>query len=410
MKPGRRCVVLILDGLGDRPVPSLGGRTPLEAARTPRLDRLAVAGYCGLVDPVKEGRVPNTHTGVGVLFGLRASQRRLLHRGPVEAAGAGLALRPGDVAFRANLATLEHRDGQLFVVDRRAGRVTEDASLFAEALAEVELGEGVVARFRSTDQHRGALVLSGPGLTAALGNTDPGDGVMPSPVLSCRPKDASATRTASLVDRYIRLAHEILRDHALNSGRKRAGKLPVSGVITRGAGAAFELDGMLQARGVSAALVVGCNTVAGLGRVFDLHILREPGFTADQHTDVAGKLRAARRALESWPLVYVHIKAPDLFSHDFQPAAKRDFLESVDRALVELEECGAAIAVSADHTTDSNSGAHTADPVPALFCPPGADRSAPDGFTFGETACRESGVPRRDGHAFLEEILDYLSS
>ena len=410
MTANRRCVVLILDGLGDCPVPSLAGLTPLEAARTPRLDKLAAAGRYGLVDPVEEGRVPNTHTGVGVLFGLRASQRRLLHRGPVEAAGAGLELGPGDIAFRANLATLESRDGELFVVDRRAGRVTGDAPPFAEALAEVDLGDGVVARFRSTDQHRGALVLSGPGLSGALGNTDPGDGDMPSPVVSCRPKVAAAMRTASLVDRYIRLAHEILRDHPLNRRRLRDGKLPVSGVLTRGAGASFELDGMLRARGVSAALVVGCNTVAGLGRVFDLHILREAGFTADQHTDVAGKLRAARRALESWPLVYVHIKAPDLFSHDFQPEAKRDFLESVDHALGELDGCGAAIAVSADHTTDSNSGAHTADPVPALFCPPGADRPPTTGFTFGETACRESGVPRRDGHAFLEEILDYLSS
>ena len=82
----------------------------------------------------------------------------------------------------------------------------------------------------------------------------------------------------------------------------------------------------------------------------------------------------------------------------------------VDRALAELDGCGAAIAVSADHTTDSNSGAHTADPVPALFCPPGLDRPIRAGFTFGEGSCRENGVPRRDGHAFLEEILDYLSS
>jgi 2,3-bisphosphoglycerate-independent phosphoglycerate mutase len=82
----------------------------------------------------------------------------------------------------------------------------------------------------------------------------------------------------------------------------------------------------------------------------------------------------------------------------------------VDRALVELEGSGAAIAVSADHTTDSNSGAHTADPVPTLFCSPGDYRSPPAGFTFGESACRERGVPRRDGHAFLQAILDYLSS
>ena len=410
MNGTRRCVVLILDGLGDQPVPALGGQTPLEAARTPRMDRLAACGRFGLVDPVEAGRVPNTHTGVGVLLGLPAAQRRLLRRGPVEAAGAGLKLEPGDIAFRANLATLERRDGRLCVLDRRAGRVIDDSPRFAESLAEVELGDGVVARFRSTDQHRGALVLSGPGLSGALGNTDPGDGDMPAPVLSCRPKEASAAHAAALVDRYVQLSHEILRDHPLNHERLRAGKLPVSGVITRGAGAAFELDGILQARGISAALVVGCNTVAGLGRVFDLRIVREAGFTADRHTDVAGKFRAARRALESTPLVYVHVKAPDLFSHDFQPEAKRDFIESVDHALREFDGCGAALAVSADHTTDSNTGAHTADPVPAFFSASGDSRPLPDGFTFGEAACRETGVPRRDGHAFLEEILDYLSS
>ena len=410
MNPARRCVVLILDGLGDRPVPALGNRTPLEAARTPRLDHLAATGKCGLVDPIAPGRVPNTHTGVGVLFGLRPEQRGLLHRGPIEAAGAGIRLQPGDIAFRANLATLAPADDGLVVLDRRAGRVTDDAPLFAESLREVALGGGVVARFHATDQHRGALVLSGPGLSAAVTNTDPGDGAIPAPLKTCRAKEPEAARTAGLLQRYLWSAHEILRDHPLNRERVASGKLPVSGVITRGAGAYFELDGLLHSRGLRAALVVGCNTVAGLGRVFGLQVVREPGFTADRHTDVAGKLRAARRALGSRRLVYVHIKAPDLFAHDFEPADKRDFLESFDRALVELEDCGAAIAVSADHTTDSNSGAHTADPVPALFCPPGADRSPPAGFNFGEGACRERGVPRRDGHAFLAEILDYLSS
>jgi 2,3-bisphosphoglycerate-independent phosphoglycerate mutase len=313
VNPARRCIVLILDGLGDRPVAALGGRTPLEAARTPRLDRMAATGYCGLVDPIAPGRVPNTHTGVGVLFGLRPGQRGLLHRGPVEAAGAGVHLQPGDIAFRANLATLAPGDGGLVVLDRRAGRVTDDAPVFAEALREVALGGGVVARFHATDQHRGALVLSGPGLSAAVTNTDPGDGDMPAPLKACRAKEPAAEATAELLERYLRLAHEILRDHPLNRERVTSGKPPVSGVMTRGAGAYFELDGLLHSHGLPAALVVGCNTVAGLGRVFGLQVIREPGFTADRHTDVVGKLRAARLALESRRLVYVHIKAPDLF-------------------------------------------------------------------------------------------------
>jgi 2,3-bisphosphoglycerate-independent phosphoglycerate mutase len=139
-----------------------------------------------------------------------------------------------------------------------------------------------------------------------------------------------------------------------------------------------------------------------------MEVIREQGFTADLHTDVAAKLRAARRALRDHALVYVHIKATDLFSHDFQPLEKRDFIERVDAALRPLVGSGAAIALSADHTTDSNSGAHTADPVPSFIALPGDVAERAEGFNFGEMACRERGRPRRDGHSFLAEILDYL--
>lgn len=408
----RRCVVLILDGLGDQPIPSLGDRTPLEAAYTPRLDRLAHAGRSGLVDPIARGIVPNTHTGVGMLFGLRPRQRDLLKRGPVEAAGAGLDIESGDVAFRANLSTVAGDGDWLRVVDRRAGRVTDDAPEFARAVEEIELGDGISARFRITDQHRGALVFRGPDLAAALSDTDPGDGPMPTPLERCEPLRPDATRTAERVNQYVRAAHHILVKHPLNAEREAAGKLPVTGIITRGAGAGFDLDSVLDEREIPAALVVGCNTVAGLGGVFGLRVIRRPGFTADANTDLEGKLRAAREALADSRLVYVHIKATDLFSHDYQPEGKRDFIERLDRALAVLDGAGAAIALTADHTTDSNTGSHTADPVPVIFCTPEEFGAEPEGESpnFGETACRSGSLGRLDGHAFLLEILRYLDS
>ena len=162
MTPERRCVVLILDGLGDRPIPALGGRTPLEAARTPRLDRLAATGRCGLVDPVEEGRVPNTHTGVGVLFGLRPEQRGLLHRGPIEAAGAGIRLQPGDIAFRANLAMLERRAGRPEHRREEVGELADETADRRRAAARNEQGDyaqrevtGAVAGFPRL--HQGLL-------------------------------------------------------------------------------------------------------------------------------------------------------------------------------------------------------------------------------------------------------------
>ena len=411
ISPPRKCLVLILDGLGDLPVAQLDGRTPLEAAETPFFNRLAGSGLHGLVDPVAAGVTPNTHSGVGLMFGLRPEQRRLLKRGPVEAAGAGLKLKRGDIAFRANLATLEERGERLYVSDRRAGRVTHDSAEFAGLLREIDLGDGVMARFQATDQHRGVLRLSGPGLGGRVANTDPGDGGSPGWLKPCLPLESGSAFTAHKVNQFVKLAHERLQAHPLNRLREAAGKQPVTGVITRGAGGWFDLDDVLTQRGIPAALVAGCNTVAGLGHIFSMSVIREAAFTADENTDIRAKLNAARGALERYPLVYVHIKATDLFAHDFQPSGKRDFIERIDRAMHMFEGSSAAIALTADHTTDSNTGAHTADPVPVFFyTPSGQPGGDSHGVNFGETACRAGTMQRQTGHEFLLRIVDYLDS
>ena len=135
-------------------------------------------------------------------------------------------------------------------------------------------------------------------------------------------------------------------------------------------------------------------------------VISEPGFTAAADTDVRGKMKAAREALRDHTIVFVHIKAPDLFSHDFQPQGKKDFLERVDEALEILEGSGAIVAVAADHTTNSNTGAHTADPVPVLINDPGdTSASGQSPVAFGESACREGNLPRQSGHRFLQGLL-----
>ncbi|MEJ2399793.1 MAG: alkaline phosphatase family protein [Xanthomonadales bacterium] len=400
---------LILDGLGDLPSPAFGGKTPLEAAATPRLDRLAAAGRYGLVDPIARGVIPNTHTGVGMLLGLRPEQAARLSRGPVEAAGAGRTLQPGEIAFRANLATLEPREGRFYVVDRRAGRITADAAELAADLQDIDLGDGVSARFVSTDQHRGALVFSGADLVAAVSDTDPGDRHAPDWLRPCAALAADAERTAAKVNTFIERTYERLRAHPVNVRRQAQGKLPATAVITRGAGAFSAFDPLLRDRGVDAALVAGCNTVLGLARMFGLATVTRREFTASADTDVEGKLAATRAALDEHALVFVHIKAPDLFSHDFQPEGKKAFIERVDRALGALDGSDALFALAADHSTDSNTGAHTDDPVPVLIHDPTRAR---DGavVSFGESACRDGNLPRQTGHEFLLRVLDALQS
>ena len=234
----------------------------------------------------------------------------------------------------------------MLVTDRRAGRITEGTADLAAALQDIDLGDDVRAQFRATDQHRGVLVLSGPGLHPSISDTDPGDARAPGDLLESRPLHPAAAQTAAIVNRFVRKAHERLSSHTVNDARRRKGKPVANGIITRGAGASFGPENLVRQRGVNAVLVAGCNTVLGLARMFGMDAVTRRGFTASVDTDVEGKLAAARAALAEHELVYVHIKAPDLFSHDFQPEGKKAFIERVDRALGVLEGSGALLALA----------------------------------------------------------------
>jgi 2,3-bisphosphoglycerate-independent phosphoglycerate mutase len=401
--------LLIIDGLGDLPSPLLGQRTPLEAADTPVLNRLAAAGACGLLDPIGPGILPSTHSGAGLLLGLPPDQVDRLSRGPVEACGRGLELRPGDIAMRVNFATLQDSPDGCLVVDRRAGRIRHGADELAAALAGIDLGEGVSMVLKATEQHRGVLVLSGPGLDARITDTDPGDCAMPERLSECRALDPEAGRTADLVNRLSGLARERLASHPVNRDREAAGHPPANGIIMRGAGQVVPLDSMVTQRGLSASLIAGCNTVKGLGRLLGFRIVEDPRFTADLDTDLDAKVYSTLQELKHADLAVVHIKAPDICAHDRKPRAKRDFLARIDQSLASLAEAGVAIAVAADHTTDSNTGMHTPDPVPSLiFDPRTAGDGGGEGTKFGETACRRGTLPRSTSHEFLRAFLERL--
>ena len=399
-----KCVLFIIDGLGDLPIPELDGKTPLEAASTPVLDQLAGSGLYGLVDPIIPGEIPNTHSGTGMLMGLLPEQADQLKRGPVEAAGAGQTLVPGEIAIRANFATIEHRDSVFVITDRRAGRVSTGADELANSLTDVDLGDGIRGRFLSTDQHRGVLILSGPGLSHRISDTDPGDLNLPAALKICQPLEPEAELTAVKVNRFIIEAHRHLTDHPVNIARVRNGKPAANGIITRGAGSRTELDNMLSKLGLKTAVISGCNTVLGLGCIFGFSAIRDARFTATVDTDLNAKIEAARKALGSHDVVYVHVKAPDICSHDCQPLEKRDFLERLDQALEPLKRMGAVIALAADHTTNSNTGSHSADPVPALIYQADAGRSAAS-VKFGETSCREGNMERQLSTEFLSRVL-----
>ncbi len=382
-------LLLIIDGLADRPVRALGGRTPLEAADTPNLDRLAAEGQVGLADPVAPGVVPDTAAGSLALFGQSPAA---LKRGPVEAVGAGLKLKMHDIALRANFATFG-KDGT--VLDRRAGRIRQDAEELAKALDRMTLPrgrfEGVRILVRAATEHRLAVVLRGEGLSSAILGSDPGDGSAPCRAQVPRPvdpHDPRAVLTARLLALFELEARKVLSEHPINRRRVEDGLPPANGILSRGAGR-IHLLSPLEVRGqaLRLACIGGDRTVLGLAKWLGAQIVQEPGMTANLDTDLDLKLQQARAALAEKDLVIVHVKGADIAAHDRRPDLKARFLEQIDQALGGLLaewEGPLRIAVSGDHATLSESGQHAADPLPVVIW--GEGLSADSVRAFNESA------------------------
>lgn len=399
-------LLVILDGLGGRPT-DFGGATCLERAAHPNLDELAAQGALGLMDPIAPGIRPGSDTAHLSIFGYDPLQV-YTGRGAFEVLGIGMEVKGGDICFRANFATVEEREGKLIVVDRRAGRL-EEGKLLEEAVNAVSLRDfGVEFFFRASTEHRGALILRGENLSAAVSDTDPHEiGV---PVAEAKPLDGSeaARRTAQILNAFTRRAYEALRDHPVNRKRVAEGKLPGNALLLRGAAVMPHLVPVTETYGIRAACIAGGALYKGVARLAGMEVLNVPGATGDLKTDLRAKARAALEALQTFHLVFVHIKGTDNAGHDGDAEAKKSFIERVDREffgeLLPRLPKDVHICVSGDHTTPPAVREHTADPVPALFFGPAIrpDRTR----TFTERAAGEGGLGRFSGR-LLPQLLGY---
>lgn len=402
----RQGLLLILDGLGDRGLALFDGRTPLEQARTPAMDQLLSQGQGGLVDPVAPGLVVGTHTGTAVLLGVPPAAAVTLGRGPIEAAGIGLLPAPGEVLLRCNFATVEADAGGLRVLNRRAGRIQDGTERLAASLRNLDLGEGIRGSLYPATQHRAVLHLQGDNLSSAISDTDPGSAS--SRLLSSLPLNDSpaARRTAAAVNRFSQLAHQQLHRHPDNHSRCERGLLAANGVLCRSAGHHAPLPNLIEVLGIKTALVAGESTVLGLGHLLGIDIFTQASFTSLSDTDLAGKFAAAHRAFECHDLVVLHVKAPDICAHDQDPLGKSRILEAIDQQLLSWMGRPLAIAITGDHSTDSNTGRHVGDPVPALLQAPQGRRDACR--HFGEAECARGGLGRLSGFGFFCSLIDAM--
>jgi len=391
---GPKAILLIGDGLGDRPVPELGARTPLEAARKPNMDRLAAEGECGIMDPIAPGVRAGSDTSHLAILGYNPYEC-YTGRGPFEAAGIGMDVQSGDVAFRCNFATVNE---DMVVIDRRAGRITEGTDQLAAAVNGLKI-EDATCLFKESVAHRGALVLRGPGLGADVTDADPH--VEGSKIHLSQPidvDDAASAKTARIVNEFVRCTYEILKDHPVNKARAAAGQNPANVILPRGAGLAPHLTPLNERQHLSSACVAETGLIKGVAKYVGMKIIDVPEATGGLDSDLMAMGRAVLKALEDHDFVLCNVKGADVGGHDAKPQAKIDLIQRMDEMVGYVAEnvgSNTYIVLTADHSTPIAVKDHSGDPVPIVFWGPGVRTD--DCQRFDERSTAKGGLHRIRG-------------
>jgi len=404
-----KAVVIVGDGMGDRPLRELNGKTPLETAQKPSLNKLAEDGVCGIIDVIAPGIPPGSDVAHLALLGYDA-QKVYSGRGAFEAIGFGVKIKPGDVAFRCNFATV---DDKLTVIDRRAGRIaTVDAARLAEEFKEITLPRhrNLKIIFKNTIQHRAILVLRGKNLSNKVSGSDPFK--TGKKALEARPLEntAAAKRTARIVNQLTSYFHKVLRAHPLNIERKMAGLFPANIILCRGAGKLPNLTPLTTRYNISAVAISAMPLVKGVCKAAGMELLEVSGATGTYDTNVLAKAKAAVNALRVYDLVLVHVKGTDVASHDGRVDEKIKMIERIDELVgyvirnVDLSKT--YIVVTADHTTSSRTKQHEGDPVPVVMR--GPEVRTDDVKEFSESSCANGGLGRIRGKDLMPIIMNLL--
>ncbi len=400
-----RVLLVILDGLGDRPWPALDDRTPLEAAATPTLDALAARGATGVLHSLGRGRAPGSELAHFVLFGY--PEAWYPGRAVFEAAGSGVTLSHDEVVFRVLFSAVREQPDGTLVLEKHFAETDDDTCrALAALIAEFEHG-GFEMRLTFTGDRQGILHVRGPGVSEEVTDCDP---FFPErPIAAVRPlaragDPRSAALTADAVTAYLRHAYATLSTHPLNADTDRRADFP----LLKWTGRARELPSFSARTGMRGAIVASSTLFEGIAATLGMSYRHLP-YASDWTDDMRARIAAAAGAFaEGADFVHVHTKAPDEAGHRKDPALKRDVIAALDAGLGELGELadeGTLVVVTGDHGTPSGTGLiHSGDAPPILIAGPGVPTD--DVAAFSERACARGVLGHLDGADLMPTLLN----
>lgn len=396
-----KVIYIICDGLGDRPIPELGRKTPLEAADTPNLDRLARGGISGAMNTIDIGIRPGSDTAHLALFGYDPNIY-YTGRGPFEVAGIGMEMKLGDICFRANMGTV---DDKLKVVDRRAGRI-DDTSEFAQLFDKTVIDEAIFLLKKGTG-HRLGLIMRGKGLSANITDSDPH--VLGVKVYPAKPKDDTheAKFTAGVLNKFLEISHRKLCQRPSNKKREKEGKLPANYFLVRGAGVFPEIPSFKEKYGLKAICLAGAGLYKGVGRILGMATPAIKGATGKPDSNLKVKIDQVLKTYNKYDFFFVHFKGADTLGEDGDYQGKKKFIEKIDKAIEPLFRLkNALIVVTADHSTPCHLKTHSADDVPVTIY--GKHVRDDDVEYFNERECAKGRLGHIKGLHLMPIIIDLM--
>jgi 2,3-bisphosphoglycerate-independent phosphoglycerate mutase len=404
-----RCILIILDGIGDRGQDCFEGKTPLHAAYTPNMDYLASIGMNGLYHSLMQGIPVSSETAHFLIFGYDLEE--FPGRGIIEAIGEGVNIRDKDVAVLCHLCSVENRGSQLILTDGRPDLSLNEAFILKNEIEKFKKNDIEVDLIHSKGID-GFLLLRG-NVSDQITDSDPiyeGKSVME--VLPIRQKKIvnSAGKTASALNQYLIWCHRTLTGHGINESRKGSNLLPVNALVTQRAGKKKTLTSFKEKWGLRGLSISSGAIYWGLCSELGMDVAKVKD-TGNVEEDLKYRLRLAKDAYD-YDFIHVHTKMPDEAGHTKNPGDKKEVIEAIDRAMsvVVNEILGdkeVLLVVTADHSTaSSGTMIHTGETVPLMMI--GKYVRKDKVGEFHEITCPRGGLGVVRGKELIYLILNFL--